>query len=347
MHLPCLQRVEDILIKQITTSAATCLPFNLTKAKQDMKQYDWDREDTRECLWKDGGNRNLYGVVARSRALACPCGGGLLRKELAWPPRAWVAPRRRPKAAHRSSMPSIFAPPSKAVYTSGNYRPAVQPLPEAVTGKSEGAPDIPGAVYRGEGGRRGVVTKWVGGRDGWGHITNTEREEKVCLVRGEVVVGVEDWSRVEGRSVEYTTHRKGKKREAVTAVVVGDTRVVKGREDGVVTHWVEESESGVVRWREGEVVVTRGDFRPGCYLADMVGRQVTFLLDPATMEAAAVVAGERVQEVAGNSQAIAANSIPSPTTMASPATLEEAPHLVAAHLEVQGLLLRWEVASWC
>merc|ERR1719319_1383124 len=67
MHLPCLQRVEDILIKQITTSAATCLPFNLTKAKQDMKQYDWDREDTRECLWKDGGNRNLYGVVARSR----------------------------------------------------------------------------------------------------------------------------------------------------------------------------------------------------------------------------------------------------------------------------------------
>lgn len=63
--------------------------------------------------------------------------------------------------------------------------------------------------------------------------------------------------------------------------------------EGRVTHWVPEQLAGVIQTEEGDVLVTRADFIPGGFVADIVGRRVELRLDRAAMEAAAVRCLER------------------------------------------------------
>jgi hypothetical protein len=103
--------------------------------------------------------------------------------------------------------------------------------------------------------------------------------------------------------VEYCTRRKhqGKKLEATVVRVVPAEAVLSV---GRVTHWVPEQLAGVISTLEGDVLVSRGDFIPGGFVPDIVGRQVQFRLDRARMEAASVQCLDRgpgglVREEAG------------------------------------------------
>ena len=213
LHASCLHQVEDILIHQVSNNSAGSFA-NLTAAKLQRKSYNWENPADREKLWKDGGGGHMYSLICRK--VKCRCGRGLVRRDLTWPPTQWRGGARKVPALPMSSR---SAAPTVRVCGQGSiqYQPAVAQLPDFV--RESGHVGIPGAVFHipGEKRKQGVIIKWVGGREGWGQLRNTEREERVCLVRGACVQGeVGDWEGLEGSQVEYTTRRKGKKLEAVT-----------------------------------------------------------------------------------------------------------------------------------
>ena len=154
--------------------------------------------------------------------------------------------------------------------------------------------------------KRGIVTKWEGGREGAGWIKNTEREEeRECLLRGEVVeLGGEDvnWLTLVGRRLHYCSKRRGKRLEATKVWLEklhdgSSTCHTVGR----VTHWVPDQVAGVIETVEGDVMVSRKDFIPGGFVADIVGRQVRFRLDSVRMEAKSVQCLDRGSRTEDNS----------------------------------------------
>ena len=186
------------------------------------------------------------------------------------------------------------------------YVPSMEVLPDFVT-KWEGErndPPIPGAVFAQGIKKKGIITKWEGGKEGFGHIINTEREEKICLVRGLVVVEEQTddgWNDMVGRRVEYYTRRKGKKLEAVKVWMVhggldDDSSHCKGPTfrpmhwmEGWITHWVPAELAGVIMTVEGEeLLVNRKDFTPEGFDPRIVGRKVKFLLDTSGSKATCV-----------------------------------------------------------
>ena len=284
LHSACLRKVEDILVKLLKGNLRI-FGFGgpVSGMREQIKTYNWNTVTAREKIWKESGELNLYHLI--SRKIKCRCENGLLKRDLDWPPKHYAAPKRPPKAQAQpvSTKPKLNFRAASVI----TYQPMV--TAQASFLKEEARTSIPGAVFADDK-KVGLVTKWVGGREGWGHIQREGREERLCLVRGEVVQWMGEGG-MEGRRVEYTTRKKGKKLEAVSVVLLAEEQPWL---EGMVTHWVPEQLSGVVACREGEVLLERSHFVLGGFKPDIVGRRVSFRLDRDSMEARQVRAEEVV-----------------------------------------------------
>ena len=228
--------------------------------------------------------------------MRCQCGEGYLRKDLNWPPLK-VNQRPAPK-----NVPTKFTKVLPAL-NSRKYQLPVkgQYHSDAAAGPScqeQEVKIIPGlaalqaAQMQSGSIKRGIVTKWEGMGDGVGWIKNTEREEeRECLLRGELLQEggeVVNWQTLVGRRLHYSSKRRGKRLEA-TKVFWLENLVQDGDSTchtvGRVTHWVPDQVAGVIETSNGDVMVSRADFIPGGFVADIVGRQVRFRLDSVRMEA--------------------------------------------------------------
>ena len=274
IHAECFRNLEDILIRHITFEARTWKP----KQVHTFRKYNWDTEADRNHLWRLGHlNHHVYMHVK------CRC-GGLLQKDLAWPPRK--LPRRKMGDSKKTTMPKL-----NYVGEMVKHAPTVTQMPSWLQEEQGQSRNVPGARFVTAKPRlRGVVGSWEGGTEGQGTITDPDTGEKMCGVRAGALEGQVVWEEVVGQEVEYSTRRRGRRTEATSVTLLG---VRRGREEpceGVVTHWIPEQLAGIIATGEGEVLVCRGDFRPGGFQPDIVGRNVTFSLDRLKMEARCVEA---------------------------------------------------------
>merc|ERR1719481_1455007 len=101
MHPACSVKVEDILIRHLSSSK---FAENNTNTRQLLKRMNLKSARDRESLWRrEWTDQGLYGLIAK--LVKCPCGRGFLCKDLDWPPTA-KAPRREGKA-RESNLPSL------------------------------------------------------------------------------------------------------------------------------------------------------------------------------------------------------------------------------------------------
>ena len=188
LHPGCLRRVEDLIIRHI--SGSKFRTGNLIHFRQQLKQYDWKSDRDRMMLWGDAKNvdfgvrKGLYPVVAK--LVRCRCGKGFLRRDQMWPPsNLKKAQRKPPVKSKETGLPALntkrqtkggkvkFDPDilSKTASTASMYAPS------EVFKEKQVRAAIPGAVWVPEGRKRGEVTKWEGGREGWGLIMWVQTQE--------------------------------------------------------------------------------------------------------------------------------------------------------------------------
>ena len=244
--------------------------------------------------------------------MRCQCGEGYLRKDLNWPPpkvNQRLAPKNAP-TKFTKVLPSLnsrkYQLPVKGQYhTDAAAGPSCQ---EQEAKMIPGLAALQAAQIQSGAIKKGIVIKWEGEGEGVGWIKNTEREdERDCLMRGEVVQEggeVVNWQTLVGRRLHYCSKRRGKRLE-VTKVVWLENLVHDADSTchtvGRVTHWVPDQVAGVIETANGDVMVSRKDFIPGGFVADIVGRQVSFRLDSVRMEAKNVQCLDRGSRMEENS----------------------------------------------
>ena len=244
--------------------------------------------------------------------MRCQCGEGYLRKDLNWPPpkvNQRLAPKNVP-TKFTKVLPSLNSRKYQ-LPVKGQYHTDAATAPSC---QKQEAKMIPGlaalqaAQIQSGAIKKGIVIKWEGEVEGVGWIKNTEREEeRECLLRGEVVQeGGElvNWQTLVGRRLNYCSKRRGKRLEA-TKVFWLENLLHDGDSTchtvGRVTHWVPDQVAGVIETANGDVMVSRKDFIPGGFVADIVGRQVSFRLDSVRMEAKNVQCLDRGSRMEENS----------------------------------------------
>ena len=181
LHPGCLRRVEDLIIRHI--SGSKFRTGNIGLFRQELKHYDWKSDRDRMALWGEAKNSaigvrsGLYPLVAK--LVRCCCGKGFLRRDLEWPPSSLKRAHRKPPVKSKeTSLPALNVQrqskgnnnikhdiSSKTTATASLYA-----LPKVMKEEKPDRAAIPGAVWVPEGRKRGEVTKWEGGSEGWGHI---------------------------------------------------------------------------------------------------------------------------------------------------------------------------------
>jgi len=267
IHPECFEQLEKALVCFVNNNV------------HNVKKYAWRQGTVKENLWKD----LIYHWIMKQ--VKCNCGHGYIKKDLGWPPPTIIRKKgggkNKEKVREGPSLPQLNQQGGGKV----RYIPAVIPEypEEEIKAFNDESKTIPGAVFvENVCRKRGVVVTWC---EGEGQIRNLmNKEERLCMVKEEVVEGLVDIEGMIGSEVEYLTEKRGKK------LVAMSVKVVKSSDwrEGIVTHWVPEELAGVIKTGKEEVLVYRKEFVPGGFAPDIVGKTVKFKLNRKIQEAISV-----------------------------------------------------------